>query len=239
MAVDAQSLAHEAARLTMGAQLGVCVFVVCVATLASGAMLDVPLDGYRAAATAGNTGTVTGRAVDEADRRNAPDEPRVGLGVTLVPRSRALLDELGEIKRRIRSEPATYPMSARAVVEARRAYERALANAGAGDLVRYVPGSADGTFQLEHVPGGEWILLVEHAVFVSKPGPVQGRQEWATFRKDPQFLGYYAVTFWLEELRVSRGETATVQLTERNAWMTGIEEKRTPDAMPPRRPAPR
>ncbi|PYO01582.1 MAG: hypothetical protein DMD91_07185 [Candidatus Rokuibacteriota bacterium] len=207
-----------------------------VASAASGGGLDVTIDAYRAAATDGATGTVTGRAIDESDRRSAPDEPRVGIGVTLVPRSRALLEELGGIKRRVRSQPTTYPTSARAVVEARRNYERALATAGAGDLVRYVPGSADGTFQLEHVPIGEWVLLVEHAVFVNKPGPIQGRQEWTTFRKEPQFLGYYAVTFWLEELRVARGETAAVELTERNAWMTGIEEQRTPEPKPPRRP---
>ena len=46
-----------------------------------------------------------------------------------------------------------------------------------------------------------------------------------------------AVTFWLDELRVGRGETATVQLSERNAWMTGIDEKWTPGPQPPRRPA--
>ena len=213
--------------------------LLVVATVASGAALDVSLDAYRTAAADGATGTVAGRAVDEADRRSVPDEPRAGIGVTLIPRSRALLEELAEIKRRVRSQPTTYPTSARAVVEARRTYERALAAAGAGDLVRYVPGSADGTFQLEQVPAGEWLLLVEHAVFVNKPGPVQGRQEWATFRKQSQFLGYYTVTFWLAEMRVSRGQTATIELTERNAWMTGIEEKRTPDAQPPRRPAPR
>ncbi|OLD95397.1 MAG: hypothetical protein AUG80_16810 [Candidatus Rokubacteria bacterium 13_1_20CM_4_68_9] len=78
---------------------------------------------------------------------------------------------------------------------------------------------------------------MEHAVFVNKPGQAQGAQEWNTFRKRPQFLGYYAVTFWLDELRVARGETATVQLSERNAWMTGIDEKWTPGPEPPRRPA--
>jgi len=232
-------LAHTAARLmidTVRSGLALIGILTFVANAAFGA-LDVPLDAYRSAAADGATGTVAGRAVDEADRRAAADEPRVGLAVTLVPRSRALLDELGGIKRRLRSEPSTYPTSARAVVQARRTYERALAAAGAGDLVRYTPGSVDGTFQLEQVPVGDWLLLVEHAVFKSKPGPIQGRQEWQTFRKQEQFLGYYAVTFWLEEVRVSRGDTATVELTERNAWMTGIEEKRTPDAMPPRRPA--
>ncbi len=237
MAVDAQSLAHTAPCLMMGVRPGLCALaVLVVATAAFGAALDVSLDAYRAAAAEGSTGTVTGRAVDEADRRSTPDEPRVGIGVTLVPRSRALLEELGEIKRRVRSQPTTYPTSARSVVEARRTYERALTTAGAGELVRYVPGNADGTFELEHVPVGEWVLLVEHAVFVNKPGPLQGRQEWTTFRKEPQFLGYYAVTFWLEEVRVSRGETATVELNERNAWMTGIEEQRTPEPKPPRRP---
>ncbi len=211
--------------------------VLAMATAAFGAPLDLSLDAYRVAAADGATGTVAGRAVDEADRRNSQDEPRVGIGVTLVPWSRTLLDELQEIKRRVRVKPATYPTSARSVVEARRTYERALNSAGAGDLVRYAPGTADGTFQFEHVPAGQWILIVEHAVFVNKPGQAQGAQEWDTFRKRPQFLGYYAVTFWLDELRVGRGETATVQLSERNAWMTGIDEKWTPGPEPPRRPA--
>src|SRR5262249_39458383 len=139
--------------------------------------------------------------------------------------------------RRVRAEPTTYPTSARAVVEARRQYERALTDAGAGDLVRYAPGSADGTFELDRVPAGDWVLLVEHAVFVNKPGPLPSRQEFETFRKNPQFLGYYAVTLWLEEVKVARGETATFELNERNAWMVGIDEKRTPDARPPQRPA--
>jgi len=213
--------------------------VLGVATTALGAPLDVSLDAYRAAAADGATGTVAGRAVDEADRRNTPDEPRVGIGVTLVPSSRALLNELEEIKRLARVRPATYPTSARSVVEARRAYERVLSEAGAANLVRYAPGSADGTFQFDQVPAGEWILLVEHSVFVSKPGPAQTSQEWSTFRKKAQFLGYYAVTFWLDKLQVSRGETATVELNERNAWMTGIDEKWTPGPQAPRRPPPR
>src|SRR5262245_13683724 len=210
--------------------------VLGVATAAFAAPLDVALDAYRAAVADGATGTVAGRAVDEADRRNTPDEPRVGIGVTLVPSSRALLNELEEIKRLARVKPATYPTSARSVVEARRAYERVLSEAGAGSLVRYAPGSADGTFQFDQVPAGQWMLLVEHAMFVNKPGQVQTSQEWSTFRKKPQFLGYYAVTFWLDKLQVSRGETATVELNERNAWMTGIDEKWTPGPQPPRRP---
>src|SRR5439155_1520787 len=113
--------------------------VVAMATAAFGAPLDLSLDAYRVAAADGATGTVAGRAVDEADRRNSQDEPRVGIGVTLVPWSRTLLDELQEIKRRVRVKPATYPTSARSVVEARRTYERALNSAGAGDLVRYAP----------------------------------------------------------------------------------------------------
>jgi len=201
------------------------------------AALDVSIDAYRTAEAGGAMGTVSGRAMDETDRRSAPDEPRVGVAVTLVPRSDALLGQLREIKRRVRAEPTTYPTSARAVVEARRRYERALTDAGAGDLVRYVPGSADGTFELDRVPAGDWVLLVEHAVFVSKPGPLPSRQEFDTFRKNPQFLGYYAVTLWLEEVKVARGETATFELNERNAWMEGLDEKRTPDAGAPRRPA--
>jgi hypothetical protein len=217
-------------------QPGYALAMLAVATVAFAAPLDVSLDAYRAAAADGATGTVVGRAVDEADRRNSPDEPRVGLGVTLVPLSRTLLDELEEIKRLARVKPATYPTSARSVVEARRTYERVLSEAGAGNLVRYAPGSADGTFQFDQVPVGQWMLLVEHGVFVSKPGQAQTSQEWSTFRKKPQFLGYYAVTFWLHKLQVSRGETATVELNERNAWMTGIDEKWTPGPQPPRRP---
>ena len=100
-------------------QAGCALAVLAMVTTGFAAPLDVALDAYRAAAADGATGTVAGRAVDEADRRNSQDEPRVGIGVTLVPWSRTLLDELQEIKRRVRVQPATYPTSARSVVEAR------------------------------------------------------------------------------------------------------------------------
>src|SRR5437899_7325371 len=215
--VDAQPLANTTIRGMSVRQALYALAVLVVATAASGAPLDVSLDAYRAAAADGATGTVVGRAVDEADRRNSPDEPRVGIGVTLVRWARSLVEELEEIKRRVRVQPATYPTSARSVVEARRTYERALNSAGAGDLVRYAPGTADGTFQFEHVPAGQWILIVEHAVFVNKPGQAQGAQEWNTFRKRPQFVGYDPDTFWTDALRVGRVETSIGKLRDGNA----------------------
>ena len=228
MALDAQPLADPAR--------GPCVtgMLVGLLLLASGpeARLarDVPIDAYRTAAAAGALGTVAGRAV--ADPRR-PGEPPTGLNdvsVTLLPRSQALLVQLERIREQARREPDAYRSSAREVARARQDFERALAQAGDADLVRFAAVEPDGAFVLGQVPAGAWLLIAQRAVFVPIAGAAPSRRDRESFRPRSRLTGYLAVTIWLRELTVRSGESQSVELTDRSAWMRAIAEERAPQS---------
>ncbi|HXF96575.1 MAG TPA: hypothetical protein VNI61_10805, partial [Gemmatimonadales bacterium] len=101
---------------------------------------------------------------------------------------------------------------------------------GGSDLLRRAVSGPDGTFLVPEVPAGPWLLLGERRVWVDKPGPGLSRRERQIFRDRPRLLGYHAVTFWVREVPVLPGDRVSVELTDRNAWMTGIAEKRGPGA---------
>jgi hypothetical protein len=150
------------------------------------------------------------------------------VSVTLVPRSEALLVELERIRGQARREPDDYRSSAREVARARQDFERALAQAGHADLVRFTAVEPDGAFVLAQVPAGPWLLIAQRAVFVPMPGAVPSRREPGGFRPRSRLTGYLAVTIWLRELTVRSGESKSLELTDRNAWMRAIAEERTP-----------
>jgi hypothetical protein len=188
--------------------------------------LDVPTEAYREAAAAGAVGIVAGRAVTDPPRPGQPPASLADVSVTLVPRSSALLVELDRIRAQARSEPDAFRSSARAVARARQDFERALAQAGAADLVRFTAVEPDGAFVLERVPAGAWVLIAQRAVFVPKPGATPSRRERETFGPRPHLTGYYEVTIWLRTLSVRPGESESVELTDRSAWMRAIAEER-------------
>jgi hypothetical protein len=84
-------------------------------------------------------------------------------------------------------------------------------------------------FVLEGVPAGAWVLMAQRAVFVPKAGSLPSRRDREAFGARPQLTGYYAVTIWLRSLSVRRGESESVELTDRNAWMRAIAEERRPE----------
>lgn len=234
MALDARSLAHAPGRRRLRALLGLAPALgLALAGPAAGAppssaalAPDLPPAAYEAA----STGAVRGRAYLEAGRPGAPDQPVSAVTVTLVPRSDALLGRLAALKRRLRDDPRRYPTSAEVVAGVRREYEEVLIRAGGGGLVRRAVSAADGTFGLAAVPAGPWLLVAERAVWVERPGPALSRRERQIFEERPRLAGYYAVTIWVREVSVEAGGQTTVELNDRNAWMTAIAEKRTPDA---------
>ncbi|MGH7313451.1 MAG: hypothetical protein ACREJV_09780, partial [Candidatus Rokuibacteriota bacterium] len=181
------------------------------------------------AAAAGAVGTVAGRAVADPKRPGEPPASLADVSVTLVPRSSALLVELERIRTQARREPDAFRSSARAVARARQDFERALAHAGTADLVRFTAVEPDGAFVLDQVPAGPWLLIAQRAVFVPKPGAPPSRRAGESFRPRSHLTGYYAVTIWLRALSVRSGESQSVELTDRNAWMRAIAEERAPD----------
>jgi len=208
----------------------VAAALVLLAMAARAEGLDVPTAAYRAAAAAGHVGTVAGRATEQPRRRAAAETPLSGFSVTLVPRSQELLGQLRGIADRARTDPEAYRRTAPDIVAVRRDIERALFEAGAGDLVKYGPVQADGRFELRDVPEGEWLLLALRPVFVDRPSPQPKPSEKEMFAPGRRISGYYAVAVWVREVSVSAGRETVVRLTDRNVWMTAIEEKPAPGA---------
>jgi hypothetical protein len=198
--------------------------------------LDAPTEPYRDAATAGALGTVTGQAMAETARRGALPQPITDVAVTLVPRSDAFLSDLERIRNRARADMNSYRTSARDVTEARRVYERTLWEAGVAELVRSAAVDPEGRFLIEDLPAGAWLLIAQRAVFVPKQPGSMSKRDRELFDRRPQLTGYYAVTFWLRELTIAGGQSATIELTDRNVWMTGIAEERLDAGPEGRRP---
>jgi hypothetical protein len=198
---------------------------------------DIPAAVYEQAARDGSTGEVTGR-ITLTGKPPSLDEPVAGAVLTLVPRSEPLLDALTRLRRALRDEPEKYASSAEAVVAVQREYVQALERAGQDALVRRTTSGSDGRFEFAGVPAGPWLLLGQRWVWVDKPGPGLSRRERQIFRDRPRLLGYHAVTFWVREVSVLPGRRVSVELTDRNAWMTGIAEKRAPGAHREGGPAP-
>ena len=199
--------------------------------------VDAPIERYREAAAEREIGAVKGRAFEERRRPTGPDLPLTGTSVRLLPRSVAWMVKLQGIKRGARDSIDAYRESATLVTKARELYEKRLLEAGAGDLAQAVTVAEDGTFTLEGVPAGPWVLLASRSTFVSKTshdrrGPAKSPHRPTPFPQPDKLMGYDVVTYWLREVTVVAGAVETVELTDRNAWMTGIAETRQPPPPP-------
>jgi hypothetical protein len=210
------------------------LLVAALLLAAAGALaasLDVRVEAYRQAVAAGAVGTVAGRALaEDLHRRRASEQPLGEISVTLLPRSESLLVELHRIKDRARADLDAFRTSALAIADARRAYERALWEAGAPELVRFAAVAPDGRFVLEGVPAGSWLLVAQRAVYVAKGAAHGARRDREVFAPRLSLAGYYAVSVWLREIALAAGQWEAVELTDRNAWMTAIAEEREPGA---------
>jgi hypothetical protein len=197
---------------------------------------DVDIARYREAGRAGALGSVNGRVYEERRKPNAADAPLVGTTLRLLPRSETFLSTLETIKRHARDSLDRYRGSAVEVERARVAYETALLQRGGGDLPQALTVDADGSFALSALPAGDWVLVAAHTVFGKKAAGTTSRAGASPragtldrFLPHPHVVGYSYVTLWVREVTVTPGAAATVALTDRNAWLTGVvEDTETP-----------
>jgi hypothetical protein len=196
-------------------------------------VVDAPIERYRDAAALRELGGIQGRAFQERRRPSAPDLPLTGVSVSLLPRSETLLLRLNAIKRGARDSLDTYREAAPAVRRAREAYEKALLEAGAGDLPLGATVDSEGRFTLDGVPAGPWVLLAVRSTYVSKTPeerPIAPGTPWRQpalplpFLVPDKLAGYHVVTYWLRELAVAGGAVEPIELTDRNVWFTGVAE---------------
>lgn len=200
--------------------------------VASAQGVDAPIERYREAAGVQEIGAVRGKAFHERRKPTAPDEPLAGTAIVLLPRSEAWLLRMQDIKRGARDSVDAYREAANLVRGTREAYEKSLLEAGAGDLPQTATVDAHGLFTLDKIPAGPWVLFAYHQSFANRekrsppPGPQRPGSRPTPFLVPDRVTGYYVVTYWLRELTVAAGAVDEVELTDRNAWFTGVSENR-------------
>jgi hypothetical protein len=184
----------------------------------------------QAARERGALGSVGGRAYAEGRQGGAEATPYVSVSVLLLPRSAEFEAELAAIKTRSRDSLDAYVEAEPKVSAARLAFERALIDTGAGQLILGEASDVAGSFRFQGVPEGAWTLLAWRETPHAKRPPAQKRSEAQRYRNRPQVFGHTTVVFWWMTVTVKAGEEAMVRLHDRNEWMTGIrEDRRVPD----------
>lgn len=227
-------------------RVAVAGWLVVVASVVVGTAqgVDAPIERYREAVGFQQLGAVQGRAIHERRKPTGPDEPLAGTAVILLPRSDAWLLRMQDIKRGARDSADAYREAATLVRATREAYEKSLLEVGAGDLPQAVTVDAQGLFALENIPAGPWILFAYHQSYAKRTkrappqGPTRPEARPFPFLIPDRITGYYVITYWLRELTIAAGAVDDLDLTDRNAWFTGVSENRQPPPVPtqPTRP---
>ena len=224
----------------IGARRG-CVVITGALLLLAGAGLaaDQSVAGlvapYMKAHAAGTLGSVTAKAYAEPTRPSADPAPQPSVSVTLIPYSPALEAELDAVKAGLRDSLDGYVQAVARIEDARVDYERALLEAGAGELVRTQLTDGQGAAQVGGLPVGDWLVLAwREGGHLSKRFKLRDT-EASRYPNVSSNVTYSTVTYWRTRVTVRAGETAEVTMSDRNVWLTAArQEGGTP--VTPRRP---
>lgn len=202
------------------------------------AAIDVDLTRYTEAERAGAAVAVTGRVFAERRKVDGPDLPLAGASVVAVPRSEALLRRFEYLRESARDSATAYRDAAMLMQRAREAYERELWEAGAPQLVRNAVVDSTGHFDLGSLPEGPWMIVAVWDRVVNAKVTKPDTKKRDLYLPTPRLTGYRARLVWLREVAVSRADPASLELTDRNVWFSGVVEERLQDAGRPtgRRP---
>jgi len=171
-------------------------------------------------------GSVTGTALGIGPRAASPPVPLAGVELLLVPRSDEVLANLERVKRQSRDSMTAYRT---AMPEMRQILEVFVRNLrGSGDVPVIPRATVDdtGRFALDNVPAGNWILLGRRSIYVDR-ALKDNRKETGIYQAQPRLIGYERVMVWLQVVAVESGIGQAVELTDRNVWFEGVEEKTT------------
>ena len=203
------------------------VLVLLGGTIASAGDVAALVAPLLAARERGALGSVDGRAYEEGRRGGAEATPYASVSVLLLPRSVDFEVELAAIKARSHDSPDAYIEAEPKVSATRLAFQQALIDRGAGQLILGETSDASGAFRFQRVPESAWTLLAwrETAHAIKRPAAPK-RSEAGRYKSRPQVFGQTTVVFWSMPVTVKAGEGVTVRLHDRNEWLTGIREDR-------------
>ncbi len=204
--------------------------LLLVATAAAAQPMDVTLEPYLKALTAGNVSTVTGRVYEERRRPQEPDRPIASTVIMLVPRSGAVLQRLASLKLGARDNATAFRSAAAEMRRVKNDYETAIWQAGAPHLAPVVAAAADGSFRIPDVPAGQWMLIAWHADHEGAAAPKRSKREEKLYTAGRRLIGFDTVQVWVREIIVDRGTSEPVELNDRNVWFSGVEEDTMLDA---------
>jgi len=213
----------------------IVILVVLWSAAVSAADVAAVVAPLLAARERGALGTVEGRAYEEGRRGGAEATPYASVSVLLLPRSADFEATLAAIKTHSRESPDAYIEAEPKVSAARMAFQKALIDQGAGHLIFGASSDTSGAFRFQSVPEGAWTLLAwrETAHAIKRPATLK-RGETKRYKERPQVLGQTTVVLWSMPVTVTAGEGMSVQLHDRNEWMTAIrEDRRVPEAKQP------
>jgi hypothetical protein len=185
---------------------------------------DASVGSYLAARDERVTGEVSGHVSGDPARPSAAPVPYDGVSVMLLPYSSGLEGELDAVKRHFRGSLQNYMGAVETVSDARGAYEKVLLAAGGGELIRGEVTDARGLVRFVQVPAGEWLLLAWRTELHPVKTPKLRKEDTSAFRDVAVRTGYSTVSYWRMRLLVRAGETAEVDLNDRNVWLTGVRE---------------
>ena len=182
----------------------------------------------RAAVQRGEVAVLGGAAFVEATTPRGAPAPLAGVAIAVFPPAPAFLGDLENVKTHARDSATRYMQAASEVRKIQEAYQQALRQVDAGDLVFAAVSDGAGRFELKDVPVGDWVLLGRHEVLHARPPKKIPRQEriLQLFLLEPPPSGYRAVVYWLMPLRVEAGGQSRIELHDRNPWMTGVMEEK-------------
>jgi hypothetical protein len=202
------------------AWLGLALLLAYVSN--AGATLDVDLARYRDAPT---SGSVAGRVYEERRRPASPDVGIAGAVIAMVPRSAAVVERLARIKEGSRVSLRRHEETIPALRRAWESYQERLVAADGATFVRSATSDDAGHFRILGLPRGDWLLLGWRTVTTTDASAGGSKFDRRTFNLKPTPGGYRTVEVWLRELEVDDG-SVTLQLTDRNVWLSGVEEQR-------------
>lgn len=175
---------------------------------------------YREAKEQKALGTVAASAFADPPRPSGDPVPRPSVSIVLLPVSARFQSELDAAKAGLRESVDAYVQTVSRIETARVDYERALVDAGAGELVRTGQTDAQGTIRLPDLPAGEWIVLAwREGGHLTKKYRLR-ESESSRYPHVPTSVTYSVVTFWRMRVAVRPGEATQVTLTDRNVWLS-------------------
>ncbi len=170
-------------------------------------------------------GTVTASALADPPRPSGNPVPQPSVTVMALPFRAGFQSELDAAKAGLRESVDTYVRTVAQIETARVDYERALLEAGAGELVRTGITDAQGAVRFSDLPEGDWLVLAwREGGHLTKKFRLRGN-EAAKFPNVPTSVTYSVVTFWRTRIAVRAGETTEVTLGDRNVWLSAARQE--------------